>query len=289
VAKIITCGIILCAVIHLAGCWFVPVPLDTPAEFTQSKEKLNSLVGSNGTAVIKTLGQPEWIIPSDSLKTQYVYQWWSKDYHWMWVGYWPSPLVTSGDSYQPHCILLDFEDDILKGYKIETAHSPNNCLTVLFLLPSQTIFRPQWESNNPEILQTMADEADVEAQFRLYSLNEENGKNIQNLCHLADQGHTKSQKEIARIYWRRNDIKDNKSKSYMWYTIASATNFGGGRYHNQSAQKSAIIEVEYKRTHVLTDEQLRIALYLLSQWQPGQCELDFTVSSSGKWEFKPES
>lgn len=91
------------------------------------------------------------------------------------------------------------------------------------------------------------------------------------LCREADAGHTKAQFELGRTYWRRNDIPDNRSKSYMWYMYAANHNLGDGQYYNKSLIKRATIEVEYKRDKVLSEKELNKAMQLLSTWKAGQC------------------
>jgi hypothetical protein len=101
------------------------------------------------------------------------------------------------------------------------------------------------------------------------------------LCREADIGHTKAQLELGRIYWRRNDISDNRSKSYMWYMLAATSSLVSEEYYDESSQKRAAIEVEYKRDKVLSDEELTKAMQLLSIWKPGQCEYELLPADTG--------
>lgn len=128
-------------------------------------------------------------------------------------------------------------------------------------------------------LQRRARQGDVYAQWNLYdeySLDE----NLMWLCSAADSGYARAQKELGRYYWRRNDIANNRSKSYMWYMLAAASNINDGRYREDTIQREARIEVEYKRKNVLTQDQLDKATQLLSAWEPGQCEIDLLGASS---------
>jgi hypothetical protein len=275
VLKILTTGSLFFALIIMNGCWSISVPIDTPTEFTQAKQSLNALIGSNNREVVALLGEPAWFIPLDDDSTDYLYQWWSKDYDWLWVGPMPSPIVASRDLLQPHCILLKFnKDDVLESYKAETASHDYNCLMVFDLPRSQAQPGSMLEMRRPEILRENAKNGDVRSQFTLYLFEKNNPENIKRLCHLADIGHTKAQIEVARLYWRQDDINNNRSKSYMWYMLAATRGDSEGLYGDEAAQKSAMVEVEYKKQKVLTPEQLKVAIQLLSNWSPGQCEAD---------------
>lgn len=275
VLKIFTSGSLLPALIIMNGCLGISVPIDTPTEFTQAKQTLNSLVGSNNREVIALLGEPAWFIPLDDDSTDYLYQWWSKDYEWQWVGPMPMPFVVSGDLPQPHCILLKFnKDDVLESYKAETARYQYNCLMVFDIPRSQAHPGSMLETRRPEILRENANNGDERSQFTLYLFEKNNPESIKRLCHLADIGHTKAQIEVARLYWDHDDIYNNRSKSYMWYMLAATTGNSEGLYKDEAAQKSAMVEAEYKKQIVLTPEQLKVATQLLSNWSPGQCEHD---------------
>ena len=122
-------------------------------------------------------------------------------------------------------------------------------------------------------------QGDVSAQWNLYdeySLDD----NLIWLCRAADSGYARAQKALGRYYWRRNDIANNRSKSYMWYMLAAASNINDGRYREDTIQREARIEVEYKRKNVLTQDQLDKAMQLLTAWEPGQCEIDLLGESS---------
>jgi hypothetical protein len=94
---------------------------------------------------------------------------------------------------------------------------------------------------------------------------------MRNVCHKAELGHTYAQLELARFYWQRTDISENRCKSYMWYMLAATGYINNGLYSEGRLQERAKIEVNYKKEKILTEKQLIKASQMLSTWKPGQC------------------
>ena len=127
----------------LNGCWTIPIPGDTPEEFTKSKKTISSLLGSTTEEVANTVGQPAYIALKGS-KTYYVYEWWSDEADILMVGYIPIPWIFTDEATEAHCILLEFGSDRrLKDYKVDTESTgamtgpPANCAVVFGLKSSK--------------------------------------------------------------------------------------------------------------------------------------------------------
>jgi len=138
----------------------------------------------------------------------------------------------------------------------------------------------------PEVIKAdnirlMKEQGIPDPPWRLYAEGGRKPEDVLWLCNAADIGHTFAQMELGRIYWRRNDISSNRSKSYMWYMIAAASNINNGIYRNGLIQNKAQFEVAYKRGKVLTEEQLINAMQLLLMWEPGQCGRELVSDDAG--------
>jgi len=262
--RLITFILVLCAVGLTAGC--IPIPLLPGSDVHETENKLDELLDNKASRrdVIKSLGYPrrqyESVISYKACRRT------------AGVGFFMClPYQCAfADARGLGCfeLILEFDDHYrLTGYK-----------KLPFEGEYKTPVGSIWETTYPEILRKMANNGDVESQFNLYLIEKDNPENIKRLCNLAGTGHTKAQMEVAHLYWRRDDIDDNRSKSYMWYMLAATTDYSNGLYTDEPTQKSAMVEAEYKRQKVLTPDQLRIATQLQSQWkQPEHCERDIAI------------
>jgi TPR repeat protein len=259
-------SLMLCTAGLTAGC--IPIPLLPSGEVHETENDVDELLDNNASRgdVIESLG-----IPTRQHESAISYLVCRKAVGIGYIICLPYQCA-GGDLRGTECfeLILEFDDNYrLAGYKKLSFESD-------FKTPAGSI----WETTYPKILREQSNYGDVESQFNLYLIEKENPENIKRLCHLAGRmGHTKAQMEIARLYWRRNDIDDNRSKSYMWYRIAATKDYSEGPYKDEPTQKSAMVEAEYKRQKVLTPDQLRIAtqLQLQSFWKPEHCERDLVL------------
>lgn len=264
-ARLTTFVLLICAAGMVAGC--IPIPLLPSSEVHETENNIDELLDNNASRsdVINSLGVParqhesaiSYLVCRKTAGFGYI----------MCLGY-----QCAGDDFRgTDCfeLILEFDDNYrLAGY--EKLHFEGDF---------QTPVGSMWETTYPKILREKANNGDIESQFNLYLIEKENPENIKRLCHLAGMGHTKAQMEVARIYWRRDDVDDNRSKSYMWYRIAATTDYSEEPYKDEPTQKSAMVEAEYKRQKILTPDQLRIAtqLQLQSLWKPEHCERDLVL------------
>jgi hypothetical protein len=258
-------SLMLCTAGLTAGC--IPIPLLPSGEVHETENDIDELLNNNASRsdVIESLGIP--MRQHDSAVSYLVCRKTAGIGYIMCIGY----QCTGDDFRGTECfeMILEFDDNFrLDGYKKHPFDGD-------FKTPVGSV----WETTYPKILREKADHGDVESQFNLYLIEKENPENIKRLCHLSGMGHTKAQMEVALLYWRRDDINDNRSKSYMWYLIAATTDYSEGPYKDEPTRKSAMVEAEYKRQHVLTPEQLRIAtqLQLQSRWKPEYCKRDLVL------------
>jgi len=263
VLKIITYGSLFLSLMLLSSCWTIPIQTDTPDEFTQSRNSLVSLSGSTSEEVVNSIGLPAWIVQKDKdEKTYYIYQWWSNDTDWMWVGYLPSPIVFSEKASESHCILLEFGNDKrLRSYKVDSDSGnlydggiTDNCLEVFGMQGSAT------RVSSPEEKERWEDELQ-------WILNME----VATYCPNADLGHADAQKHIGDLYYHGSyGLEKDYVMAFVWYSLATNN---GDSYTFMQLEK-LIIE--------LSPEQLVEAQHQLEQWEPGQCERDLMGAISEK-------
>lgn len=211
-----------------------------------------------------------------------------------WLGT-PVKEHESAISYMA-CQDSDEVEFVLNGIYYEAAYQENHVPTECFELilkfdnnhrltsykktPIAALYYKTPEVIMADNIRLMKEQGIPDPPWRLYAEGGRKPEDVLWLCNAADIGHTFAQMELGRIYWRRNDISSNRSKSYMWYMIAAASNINNGIYRDESIQKRAQVEVEYKRETVLTEEQLINAVQLLLMWEPGQCERELIPDNS---------
>ena len=296
--KIITYGSLFLSLMLLSSCWTIPIQTDTPDEFTQSRDSLVSLSGSTSEEVVNSIGLPAWIVQKDKdEKTYYIYQWWSNDTDWMWVGYLPSPIVFSEKASESHCILLEFGNDKrLRSYKVDSDSGnlydggiTDNCLEVFgmqkFALSSDEI-RKHEEERSVET-RKRAEEGDAKAMYRIYlGMRDDYKKPIDAwiwLCNAADRGYEGAQIEIAywhresnweltqsdRIEWLRNaKIQADDRIAYLWYTLAA------------NGDENRLRIRDYLFSETLSKKEIAEAEDMVSNWKPGQCQSGFMAVTS---------
>ena len=253
--KIRTIFSILLLLSLLPGCGGgIPFKYVTPDEYYERKSTIESIYPSTQEGVIRQLGEPDWIEKSGS-STYFIYQ--SEAYEYG-VGVIILPIIPYRDTHV-FCLFLEFD---------ETNH-----------LVEHTSRGPLWDDCNDYFYLSGSREIEKQEEERLSDAKLYD--QLLTLCREADAGHTKAQFEIGRIYWRKNFIPDNRSKSYMWYMLAATSDFDGVQHQDEAFQKSAAIDAEYKRDHVLSDEELNKAMQLLSVWAPGQCEHELAPDNAG--------
>jgi len=123
-----------------------------------------------------------------------------------------------------------------------------------------------------------AKEGDAEAQLQLYwSIPSPN--RLKWLCRAADQGLPEARYRLGVLYEHGSEIlpKDNV-KSYQWYMLSTdlSDDWAGG------AREAAARRIYEK----LTPKQMTEAERLVSEWHPGQCEIDSEIEIEKQFKKK---
>ena len=258
-ARFTTFVLMICAVGIIAGC--LPIPLLPGSDVYKTEHDIKELLGTNASRdeVINKLGIParqhesaiSYLVCRKTAGIGYI----------MCLGY----QCGGADFRGKGCfeLILEFDDhDRLSNYKK---------IPFAFKFDEKTP-----ESMKLDYAREMAQKEIPDPPWSLYAEGGRDHKALVWLCRSAELGYTYAQMELGRIFWGSNDIKDNRSKSYMWYWLAAESEVSNEHYLDTRIQERADIEVKYKEDKVLTKEQVRLAMQLLLLLEPGQCERDLT-------------
>ena len=124
-----------------------------------------------------------------------------------------------------------------------------------------------------DIIYSMAQQGFPESQYRLYDEFGRKPQDITWLCRSADNGYAKAQLEVGNLYKSASDIKQNMSKSYVWYKLAATGDNLQGLIVDDRAQANAATAMQDVKS-TLTPSQIIDAENYYSAWNKGQCELE---------------
>ena len=198
----------------LSGCWGITLDANTPSEYTETKEIVESKYGSTQKEILRALGTPDWTENRNG-STYYIYQWKSSEID---IGFVIIPIpvaaVTKVDIY---CLLLEFDknDKLIKHEMRETVDPhvhpwgldrfAKDCMDLYPLYTSKS----EWE---------------LQQEIATY-------------CPYADLGDAVSQKRIGDLYYLgAYGIEKNIKKAYVWYNLSA----NGG--NNSAAEQLLFIQ-----------------------------------------------
>ena len=220
----------------LTGCWVLPIKSDTPDEYYERKNTIESFYGSTQEDIIRELGEPERIEKIGST-TYFIYQ--SEAYEYG-VGVIILLPVWFGHDTYVFCLFLEFD---------EANH-----------LVKHTSKGPLYQSYGD------LDDACIDS----FSPSKQNRKNewklskvVGTYCPNADLGHADAQKHIGDLYYQGlHGLHKDLTQAYIWYTLAA----NGG-------DNGAAVQLD-KLTNEFSPQKLNEAQIQLEAWEPGQCEID---------------
>lgn len=191
--KPIAVGLVLITLSLASGCLWVPLPSDTPAEYTKTVKSIDAMIGSTSYDIVESIGLPDRIVRREG-RTYYLYQW-SSDANVMLLSL--PPIFDTEEAAEIHCLLLEFGDDNrLKRYRKTSAGldllggDPGSCLAVLKVRPATPI----------------------------YMLREYDRNSLKWLCRAADQGLYEAKAKLASMYENGvGGVKQNRVYAYVWY------------------------------------------------------------------------
>jgi hypothetical protein len=190
---------LLTSLVLLTGCWGLTFTADTPNEYTQNKNMIESLYGSTQEDIIRKLGEPKEIVKRSG-PTDFIYQWRRNDVDFAGLILPIIPIL--GDTHL-YCFFLEFDETNQLNKHASVVRT-----TQQFGLDCIDIFYQSRLLNHKDALRW--------------------------LCRAADQGNNEAQYLLALFYETgSNGVTKDLVKSYMWYQISAFTE-GNMRPTNQA-------------------------------------------------------
>ena len=241
----------------LTGCWSITFKSDTPTEYIERKNTIESFYGSTQEDIIRELGEPEQIEKIGG-STYFIYQWKRSDKNILFIIL-PIPIAGGRFNANLYCLFLGFDEDnhLIKRRSGKYLNSDVHPWA-----------EQEWESDcidyfyplrllSPEEIQKQSEERLSEAnKWKLK-------KEIETYCPSADQDLTDAQTYIGDLhYLGAYGIEKNLIQAYVWYNLAANN---GNSYASEQL---------YNLMNELSPQQLSKAQAHLEEWEPGQCERD---------------
>jgi TPR repeat protein len=147
------------------------------------------------------------------------------------------------------------------------------------------------------VLRERAKQGEPDAQWQLYQ-DLPTEENLVWLCRAADQGQVDARKELGKLYFYGSDQFRNNENLYiskdlpracMWFYLAKHDlgnglakaddfKFNYGPYESPEVERTA---------KVMTAHELAKAERLITTWEPGQCDRDFSLYMVTKYADDP--
>jgi hypothetical protein len=148
-----------------------------------------------------------------------------------------------------------------------------------------------------EKLRDNAVQGEQEAQWELYHALPTD-ENLVWLCRAADQGHARARNELGKLYFygsnKYRDFKETHipadlSRSCMWFHLAGQAQITD----TPDAEMARLLPAEFETAEVertaraMNERELAAAEILILDWEPGQCDRDFSESLSKEYAKDP--
>lgn len=128
-----------------------------------------------------------------------------------------------------------------------------------------------------EVVQALAVKGIPEAQWRMYDEFGRKPDDIAWLCRSADNGYTRAQLEVGKLYWADSQMPQHKVKAFVWYRLATA----GNKSRENPSDRQTLAEASNairEAVNALDEDQLVEAYNIYSGGVCGQCELELAKS-----------